>query len=59
MKEIIDVLKTQPCSKKDLEDTLMKHSSNKSQEASRKKCERSLKKLESWGLVQKCDDHYR
>jgi hypothetical protein len=52
MKQIIDTLKVKPCSKKELLSILREDSPQKSQEALRKECERSLKKLTALGLVE-------
>jgi hypothetical protein len=58
MKQIIDALEEKACSKRELLDILQKQYPNKNSEAIRKRCERSLEKLERWGLVEKRGDKY-
>ena len=58
-RELINALREKPCTKKELVGVLRTHFSNKLPEALRKECERSVKKLKAWGLVEDCDGHYR
>jgi len=58
MKHILNALKDKPYSKKELIRILKKKFPQSSEEASRKKCERYLRKLQGLGLVEKRGDKY-